>query len=53
MVSGNPYISVKSATRKAVKAPNDGQSRAVRGCVKLNAKMANTNTFSTTSTRRP
>jgi hypothetical protein len=52
-VRGNPYISVKTATRKAVKAPNDRQSRAVCGRVKLNAKMAKTNTFSMTSVQRP
>src|SRR6266498_5932616 len=53
MVRGNPYISVKSATRKAVNPPNDRQSRAVRGCVKLNAKMAKTATLITTSAQRP
>src|SRR5262245_25716767 len=53
MVSGNPYISVKSATRKAVNAPNDRQSRAVRGWVKLNAKMAKTATLMTTRDQRP
>ena len=30
-MSGNPYISAKSATRKALKAPKDRQSRLVRG----------------------
>jgi hypothetical protein len=35
MVIGNPYISTNSATRKPLKAPNDRQSRAVRGRVKL------------------
>src|SRR6266702_4404106 len=53
MVSGKPYISVKSANRKAVNAPNDRQSRAVRGRVKLNAKMAKTATLITTSDQRP
>jgi len=41
MVKGNPYISVKSATMKAEKAPKDRQSRFVCGCVKLKAKMMN------------
>src|SRR5262245_23381334 len=53
MVRGKPYISVKSATRKAVNAPNDRQSRAVCGRVKLNAKMANTATLITTSDQSP
>src|SRR3989304_2196877 len=38
MVSGKPYISVKSATRKAEKAPKERQSRFVRGRAKLRAK---------------
>jgi hypothetical protein len=53
MVSGKPYISVKSATRKAVNALNDRQSRPVLGRAKLNAKSANTTTFSTTRSQRP
>src|SRR5687767_4531746 len=53
MVSGKPYISVKSATRKAAKAPNERQSRALRGCVKLNAKMMNTAALRMTSDQRP
>ena len=38
MVSGKPYISVNSATRKALNAPNERQSRVVWGLKKLNAK---------------
>jgi len=53
MVRGKPYISVSSATKKAVNAPNERQSRAVRGRVKLKAKIANTATLITTSDQRP
>src|SRR5919109_5140354 len=53
MVRGKPYISVKSATKKAAKAPNERQSRLVRGCVKLKAKMINTAALITTSSQRP
>ncbi len=38
MVSGKPYISAKSATRKALKAPKGRQSRDVTGFAKLKAK---------------
>ena len=38
MVSGKPYISVKSATRKALNAPKERQSRPDFGLKKLNAK---------------
>jgi len=38
MVSGKPYISVNRATRKALNAPKDRQSRFVCGLKKLNAK---------------
>ena len=38
MVKGKPYISVKSATRKAENAPKERQSRDVLGFVKLKAK---------------
>ena len=50
---GKPYISVKRATRKALKAPNERQSRAVFGLKKLNAKIANTAVFRITSDHRP
>src|ERR671925_921951 len=53
MVSGKPYISVKSATRNATKAPKERQSRAVRGRVKLKAKMIKTAELMTTSDQRP
>src|SRR6266516_4087688 len=53
MVKGKPYISVKSATRKAENAPNERQSRAVRGREKLNAKMMNTPALMITSGQRP
>ena len=39
MVSGKPYISVNSATMKALKAPNERQSRGDCGLPKLKAKM--------------
>lgn len=48
MVSGKPYISVKSATRKAEKAPNERQSRRLCGRAKLKAKMMNTSELITT-----
>ena len=38
MVSGKPYISVKSATMNALKALKDRQSRGVFGLKKVNAK---------------
>ncbi len=41
MVKGNPYISVKSATTKALKAPKERQSVFVFGLVKLKAKIMN------------
>src|SRR3989338_575835 len=53
MVSGNPYISVKSATRNAENAPNDRQSREVFGFVKLNAKMMKMSELRMTSHQRP
>jgi|SRR5215468_10728829 len=39
MVSGNPYISMNSATIKAEKALKERQSRFVCGFAKLKAKM--------------
>src|SRR6266540_4760563 len=53
MVRGNPYISTNSATMKAEKALNDRQSRAVRGFVKLKAKIMNTNELMMTSDHKP
>ena len=53
MVSGKPYISVNSATMKAENAPNERQSRVVRGLVKLNAKMMKTSELTITSDHRP
>ena len=53
MVSGKPYISVKSATTKAENAPNERQSRPVRGLVKLKAKMMKTRELITTNAHRP
>jgi hypothetical protein len=35
MVSGNPYISANNATRNALNALNDRQSRVVGGLKKL------------------
>ena len=53
MVSGNPYISVKSATRNAEKALNERQSRFDWGLAKLNANMMNTAELMSTSDQRP
>jgi NAD-specific glutamate dehydrogenase len=44
---------VKSATINAEKAPNERQSRDVRGFVKLKAKMMNTSEFKITSDHKP
>lgn len=52
-MSGNPYISVNSATRNAENAPNERQSRPVRGRVKLKAKMMNTAALIAASSHRP
>jgi hypothetical protein len=53
MVSGNPYISANSATRKALNAPNDRQSRDVFGLKKLKAKKIKTAEFRMTRVQRP
>src|SRR4029453_17098174 len=53
MVRGKPYISANSATRKAAKAPNERQSRALRGLVKLKAKRRKTAELMSTSSQRP
>src|SRR3990172_3889937 len=53
MVSGNPYISVNNAMMKAENAPKLRQSRAVRGRLKLKAKMMKTAAFTTTSSQSP
>src|SRR3989344_2997128 len=53
MVSGKPYISVNKATRKALNAPNERQSRAVRGLKKVNAKKMNSAEFRSTKDQRP
>ena len=53
MVSGNPYISVKSATKKALKAPNERQSRFVFGLVKLNANIMNITELRMTMNHKP
>ena len=50
---GKPYISVNSATMKALKAPKERQSRFVRGLKKLKAKMMNTAELMMTSDQRP
>jgi hypothetical protein len=52
-VRGKPYISVKSAMIKALKAPNERQSRGVDGLKKLNAKKMKTIEFRTTRDQRP
>jgi hypothetical protein len=53
MVSGNPYISTKSATMKAEKVPNVRQSRVVFGLKKLNAKMMKIAALMITSDHSP
>jgi hypothetical protein len=53
MVSGKPYISVKSATMKAEKAPSDRQSRLVSSLVKLAAKTMNTTELMITRLQSP
>src|SRR6516164_2940478 len=49
MLSGNPYISANSATRNALKAPNERQSRPVRGLKKLYANRMKTTELTMTS----
>ena len=53
MVSGKPYISVNKAIRKAENAPNERQSRAVFGLVKLKANMINIAELMITSVHNP
>src|SRR6516164_3667826 len=53
MVSGNPYISVNSATMKAENAPNDRQSRGLFGLAKLNAKIMKISELMITSDHSP
>ncbi|QFS88243.1 hypothetical protein FIU96_15430 [Marinobacter sp. THAF39] len=51
--NGKPYISVNNATRNALKAPNERQSRLVLGLKKLNAKKIKTAEFRTTRLQSP
>ena len=53
MVSGKPYISVNSATRKAENAPNERQSRGDFGLKKLNANTMNISELIATSHHSP
>ncbi|MBP2311823.1 hypothetical protein [Azospirillum soli] len=53
MVSGKPYISVNSATMKALNAPKERQSRGDCGLPKLKAKMMKMAELRATSTHRP
>ena len=53
MVSGNPYISVNSATMNAKNAPSERQSRALCGFAKLKANMMNTSELIMTSHHKP
>ncbi len=53
MVSGKPYISVKSATMKPEYSPSVRQSRPVRGLKKLAAKMMKTAELTATSVQSP
>ena len=53
MVSGKPYISANSATRKALNAEKLRQSRFVRGLKKLKAKKMKIAEFATTRNQRP
>src|SRR5262249_52864516 len=53
MVSGNPYISANSATRNALNAPKERQSRGVRGLKKVKAKRMKTAEVTAASHHRP
>ena len=53
IVNGKPYISVSSATRKALKPPKAIQSRLVFGLKKLKAKAMKIAEFSTARNQRP
>jgi hypothetical protein len=53
MVSGNPYISVNSATIKAENAPRLRQSIFVCGFIKLNAKKIKIAELRKTNTHNP
>ena len=53
MVSGKPYISVNSATRKALNAPKLRQSRAVFGLKNVNANMMKITELMRTKPHRP
>ncbi len=53
MLSGKPYISANNATRKALNAPNDRQSRLVRGLKKLKANRMKTAELRMTNPQRP
>ncbi len=53
MVSGKPYISVNSASRKAENIPSVRQSRALRGLKKLKAKKMKMAELIATSDHRP
>jgi hypothetical protein len=53
MVSGKPYISVNRATRKALNAPNERQSRAVCGLKKVYANMMKTTELIRTKLHNP
>jgi hypothetical protein len=53
MVNGNPYISTKSATIKAEKAPKVHQSLEVLGLKKLKANIIKMAELSTTKSHEP
>lgn len=53
MVNGNPYISVNNAMMKAENAPNERQSRGLRGLAKLNANRMKTAELTRTRDYRP
>jgi hypothetical protein len=53
MVSGKPYISVNRATRNALKALNERQSRLVVGLKKLKAKKIKIAELRMTNDQRP
>ena len=52
-MSGNPYISAKSATTKAENAPKERQSRQFFGRVKLKAKATKTADITTATSQYP
>jgi hypothetical protein len=53
MVNGKPYISVKRATRNALNAPKDLQSRRLVGLKNVRAKKMKIAELKTTKSQKP